>query len=1838
MNRLDGITSSASPRRTPLPLQTLRTALFLHFLLVVPFLVSADTGYSNLFSVDLRAEPPGTVLSSENYSIPKLVENNGSGFRVGATYQITGDTISPQPVDQSASTNYTLQGLPLVMVATDIPSCGIFINGNAPLTDTENVDLSLVCGSSSGCATVELSNNGVGWSSPLPYTTSAPWTLVPNDGTRKVFARYTNGPGFTSGVCYDEIELDTTAPSLSISPTGGTYFSTQQIAVTASEPATINYTTDGTDPTTSPTAQSYTGPVPLADDATLSAYGVDGAGHASAVVSETYEICTGSNMSISGTVVDATRDNAPMPLVVINLDSGHSTNTSLTGTYSFTNLPRGWYTIESVTAPVPGYVTYQTDLKLCESSVAHDIVLTRDGTVYGTDTNSGYSSEGVNTSTGNYAHKVMDLALPGIGPSFVFERTYNSQDGADGPLGFGWTWSFNASLAEWPDGEMVMRWGDGKTEVWNPDGSGGWTPMYGVFSTLIENPDGTFTLKGKDLIEHRFNLDKKLAAVVDEYGNTITFTYAGSNLGSVVDTSGRLISFSYDASNRITNILDPIGRSVSFTYDVNGDLVTATNMEAKVTSYTYDDAHRLLTITDPKGNVAITNSYDESRSTVIVQRDALGDETRYLYDAPNKTTTIIDAEGNTFEHNFDDYLRLVEEVDARGYSSLRTFDERGNLETVTDKNGNVTTYEHDDNGNVLTKTEPLGRITTATYDADNNPLTKTDARGHATVFEYDPVNGNLLASYACGEVPAVTCATDPAVLKTAYSYDPLTGQLLTVTEAAGHPTLERTTTYQYDFEGNNIAVIDALGNTSSYAYDAVGRKASEVHPLGRATAYEYGVMDRLILVTDGLGHTAQYGYDDNGNKIYHWDANNRLTIFTYDEKNRLVSRTDAMNQIEEYGYDGVDRRVTIVNPRGATAAIVYDAMGNVTAENDPTGNTVRYEYDGNGNRTAAINAKGHRKELAYNELNLLVEVTDSLGNTGLFQYDLEGNQTHATNAPGKTTISTFDAFNRLETVTDPEGNSVSNTYKLLGQLESVVDARGLTTSYEYDLLGRLVGVTDAETGTVGVAYDELGNRTSITDPRGKVTTFSYDVLNRLVSATDPLSNAVFRDYDPVGNLETLTNADGTTTFQYDQLYRLTEVTQPDLTTVAYTYDEVGNRLSVSDTAGVTSFTYDMGDRVLIVTDPFGNTVGYTYDPNGNRSSIQYPGYKNVYYLFDGLDRVIQVQDWGGVTTTYAYDTAGRLATQVMGNGVVVSYTYDDAGRLVSKEDRTAGGDLILSYAYTLDPNGNRTGLDFTQPLMPDVDIIDQTMGHNDGNQVVTNNAWIYTYDGKGNRIGKSNGAESTTYAYDFNNRLTTVNDGTNLWEYLYTSDGHRITSTENGFETRYLLDPNAPMEIVLAAIDDANEVKKYFVYGAGLLYSLDGTSGERLFYNYDPVGSTVALTNLMAGVTDSYAYLPYGKLLVGDGPNEPRFTFTGKLGVITENNGLMFLRARYYDPDSRQFLSEDPGRTQPVSLNAYSYASGNPTLIVDPKGESGVYSAAPLNSYDQDFDQIQDNALACDYYDRRSRYMLGGTGFLGDDIPDVFGLPAAVARSLIDKMPTSLANKERLNLLIDGAGFVNSVNGLLSGGADAVGVMAEFSVRFSSAGTGSGPNTLENNETVYSNTLNPSPAEATDPAMSITVIVDPSSGRTNTSDSGGTTERTFFDWRKTAAFTLQDRNRKENLSVTGYAKVQFQDQFRYILADGFLDQQTVTGIEYLVANQVAALSQKRYSYRRGNSESQRGAKERRARDVSRSINSLYGQLVSALSKHHVVVRDLSAMPAGATGGIARTGVYAGGGS
>ena len=71
----------------------------------------------------------------------------------------------------------------------------------------------------------------------------------------------------------------------------------------------------------------------------------------------------------------------------------------------------------------------------------------------------------------------------------------DSQDAAElatGPLGFGWSHSYNLSLSANADGTYTARLSDRRTEVYTPDGAGGFTPPYGSRNTLVDNGDGTY--------------------------------------------------------------------------------------------------------------------------------------------------------------------------------------------------------------------------------------------------------------------------------------------------------------------------------------------------------------------------------------------------------------------------------------------------------------------------------------------------------------------------------------------------------------------------------------------------------------------------------------------------------------------------------------------------------------------------------------------------------------------------------------------------------------------------------------------------------------------------------------------------------------------------------------------------------------------------------------------------------------------------------------------------------------------------------------------------------------------------------------------------------------------------------------------------------------------------------------------------------------------------------------------------------------------------------------------------------------------------------------------------
>jgi YD repeat-containing protein len=108
-------------------------------------------------------------------------------------------------------------------------------------------------------------------------------------------------------------------------PGGGTYTSSQTVTLSANEPATIYYTTDGTTPTTGSTV--YSSPLPISVTTTLKYFAKDLAGNNEAVKIQTYIITSPCGV----TVTSSTASPQPIatPITFTAAGSGG------TGTYEY---------------------------------------------------------------------------------------------------------------------------------------------------------------------------------------------------------------------------------------------------------------------------------------------------------------------------------------------------------------------------------------------------------------------------------------------------------------------------------------------------------------------------------------------------------------------------------------------------------------------------------------------------------------------------------------------------------------------------------------------------------------------------------------------------------------------------------------------------------------------------------------------------------------------------------------------------------------------------------------------------------------------------------------------------------------------------------------------------------------------------------------------------------------------------------------------------------------------------------------------------------------------------------------------------------------------------------------------------------------------------------------------------------------------------------------------------------------------------------------------------------------------------------------------------------------
>src|SRR5438132_1928776 len=194
---------------------------------------------------------------------------------------------------------------------------------------------------------------------------------------------------------------------------------------------------------------------------------------------------------------------------------------------------------------------------------------------------------------------------------------------------------------------------------------------------------------------------------------------------------------------------------------------------------------------------------------------------------------------------------------------------------------------------------------------------------------------------------------------------------------------------------------------------------------------------------------------------------------------------------------------------------------------------------------------------------------------------------------------------------------------------------------------------------------------------------------------------------------------------------------------------------MTDANALTCYNFDNSDRLSPVSESAGS-IFYSHDLADNLTQISGSATTGN-YRYSALNRLSTLKEGSSGTTTYAYDDMGNLLSVVYPNGVVHIFGYDNPNQVTNE--------AIVCHSNNM--NGNVT----------------------------------YTYDSNGNTLTSVTGSNTTTYAWDFENRMSRVtlpvSGGTVTFK--YDPFGRRIYKSSSGGTSVYAYDDDNLVEETNAA-------------------------------------------------------------------------------------------------------------------------------------------------------------------------------------------------------------------------------------------------------------------------------------------------------------------------------------------------------------------------------------------------------------------------------------------------------
>lgn len=536
--------------------------------------------------------------------------------------------------------------------------------------------------------------------------------------------------------------------------------------------------------------------------------------------------------------------------------------------------------------------------------------------------------------------------------------------------------------------------------------------------------------------------------------------------------------------------------------------------------------------------------------------------------------------------------------------------------------------------------------------------------------------------------------------------------------------------------GEQVEEVDALGNITTYGFDAWGRRVSTTlpetevwdgcagPPLRKRTTERatFSDNDDVLTITDTLGNRVTKQYDRHGRvtEIRGPDDTIREQRI-YDDGFDSLILDDLLDPVPDLpggvltpGRTAEEtfrpRSVQTLDGMGNTYTVWLDAFDRPYRQKAADGTESLTQFDDRGREARRTTPTGEIVTMGYDWLDRPVAISVDSGTgtaTETREYDPRGNLVRTVDADGEVRLRTFDAMNRLlaETLGDPARRTpltiARHEYDDNGRIaESTVN--GVRTAFRYDDAGRLTRQLtgyDPDANVVALMRETLtyGPRDEVetaTDRRGQAIRSTYDERGRVVARETLFGGTVLArteaGYDGMDRLvRSVDEAGDVTCHEYDAYGRVVTTTPPGLGTrkVEYTRDaphpvtgkptrSLRSRVIAPTGETVDSYVDGMARTWLTGNTASGYQQNLYEDGRMIRSErIGLDGVTAAFKRYDYADRSGRIaREWDWMEPA---DEAACVADPAVCDTGSVSFTYTAGGRQLSQTD--AGGNATLSH-------------------------------------------------------------------------------------------------------------------------------------------------------------------------------------------------------------------------------------------------------------------------------------------------------------------------------------------------------------------------------------------------------------------------------------------------------------------------------------------------------------------------------------------------------------------------------